>query len=295
MASGDTKTEALLNILGNGGDASKYDGSGNTKTQNYILDAIGRMESVEEEVEELKNNPDVVDIVATYADLQAYDKSKLTDNDIIRVLTDETHDGNSTYYRYSKSSKTFSYIGTSKQYSNFIGTNGYNVGVAGLVPAPIPTDAGKFLKADGTWDSAASKNYVDTFIQRKDYDPTPADTGYVGQIWEETNYGNLYVCTEDDGQGNYVWQTIGGGGGGSQSDPIDFTPDFKNGAPDAMQLYGYEGIPGQRGIWYRDDSGGQGRVFTFYEYVCVTSRKNSQTLETEYLWFKGNQQNYSWN
>lgn len=47
MASGDTKTEALLNILGNGGTGDEYRGSGNTKTQNYILDAIDRINSLD--------------------------------------------------------------------------------------------------------------------------------------------------------------------------------------------------------------------------------------------------------
>lgn len=39
-------------------------------------------------------------------------------------------------------------------YSNFVGTDGQTAGTAGLVPAPATTDAGKFLKADGTWDTA---------------------------------------------------------------------------------------------------------------------------------------------
>lgn len=47
MANGDTKTEALLNILGNGGDASEYKGCCNTKTQQYILDAIERIENLQ--------------------------------------------------------------------------------------------------------------------------------------------------------------------------------------------------------------------------------------------------------
>ena len=111
MASGDTKTEALLNILGNGGDASAYRGCCNTKTQNYILDAIDRVDNVEQEVEELKNNPDVVDIVDTYQDLENYDTQRLTNNDIIRVLQDETHSGNSTYYRFTKNPDTWTFIG----------------------------------------------------------------------------------------------------------------------------------------------------------------------------------------
>lgn len=111
MASGDTKTEALLDILGSGGDASGYRGCCNTKSQAYILDAIDRVQTLQDDIDELRNNPDVVDIVDTYADLQAYDTQHLTDNDIIRVLTDETHNGNSTYYRFDKSTDTWTFIG----------------------------------------------------------------------------------------------------------------------------------------------------------------------------------------
>lgn len=43
---------------------------------------------------------------------------------------------------------------TDTTYSNFTGTDGTAAGTAGLVPAPATTDVGKFLKADGTWDTA---------------------------------------------------------------------------------------------------------------------------------------------
>lgn len=43
---------------------------------------------------------------------------------------------------------------TDTTYSNFTGTDGTSAGASGLVPAPATTDAGKFLKADGTWDTA---------------------------------------------------------------------------------------------------------------------------------------------
>lgn len=111
MASGDTKTEALLNVLGNGGSIEGITGCCNTKTQNYIIDAINRIQNVENEVAEIINNPDVVDIVNTYADLQAYDTQHLGDKAVIRVLNDETHNGHSTYYRYDKSAGTWTYIG----------------------------------------------------------------------------------------------------------------------------------------------------------------------------------------
>lgn len=43
---------------------------------------------------------------------------------------------------------------TDTTYSAFTGTDGNTAGTSGLVPAPATTDAGKFLKADGTWDTA---------------------------------------------------------------------------------------------------------------------------------------------
>ena len=154
MADGDTKTQQYLDIAANGTRAQLPSNSCcNTRTQDLIVGVAERIMDVEDEVEELKNNPDVADIVATYADLQNYDTSTLTDKDIIRVLADETHDGDSTYYRYSTSSDSFTYIGESKQYTDFVGTDGTAAGTNGLVPAPAATDAGKFLKADGTWDT----------------------------------------------------------------------------------------------------------------------------------------------
>lgn len=52
---------------------------------------------------------------------------------------------------------------TDTTYSDFVGTDGQTAGTAGLVPAPATTDAGKFLKADGTWDDAGSPiNVVQT-------------------------------------------------------------------------------------------------------------------------------------
>lgn len=152
MASGDTKTEHFLDVLANGSRADiPTDNCCNTKTQNYILGAVNRMISLEEEVEELQNNPDVTDIVSTYQDLTNYDKTTLTDGDVIRVLTDSTHDDESAYYRYNAATDSFGYIGTTRAYTDFVGTSGGMAGAAGLVPAPQATDADKFLKSDGTW------------------------------------------------------------------------------------------------------------------------------------------------
>lgn len=112
MASGDTREQQYLGIAANGNRADlPTETCCETRTQTLTREVAERVIRLDEEVQEIKNNPDVVDIVDTYADLQAYDTQHLTDKDIIRVLNDETHDGYSTYYRYNKQSGTFTYIG----------------------------------------------------------------------------------------------------------------------------------------------------------------------------------------
>lgn len=67
---------------------------------------------MQREITEIKANPDVVDIVATKADLDSYDKSTLTDKDIVKVLVDESQKGGMSYYRYSTGTNEFTLIGT---------------------------------------------------------------------------------------------------------------------------------------------------------------------------------------
>lgn len=66
------------------------------------------------EIETIEASSDVVDVVGTYAELQAYDTSKLHDNDLIKVLQDETHDDAITYYRWNGSA--FTYVGAEGPY-----------------------------------------------------------------------------------------------------------------------------------------------------------------------------------
>lgn len=116
MAKGDTKTNQYLDIAANGTRADlPTDTCCETRSQTLIREVAERIIDLEEEVQELEDNPDVTDIVDTYADLMAYDTSKLTDRDIIRVLNDETHNGESTYYRYSKATGSWTYIGSTGQ------------------------------------------------------------------------------------------------------------------------------------------------------------------------------------
>ena len=64
------------------------------------------------QIDAISSASDVVDVVGTYAELQSYDTSKLSDNDIIKVLTDETHDDAISYYRWNDTTNAFTYIGS---------------------------------------------------------------------------------------------------------------------------------------------------------------------------------------
>ena len=68
--------------------------------------------ALQEQIDALVSKQELADIVGTYADLQAYDKTKLNNNDILEVLQDETHDNAVSYYKYNSSSQTFSYVGS---------------------------------------------------------------------------------------------------------------------------------------------------------------------------------------
>lgn len=163
-----------------------------------VLDRQAADNVLQGEIDDIKNSPDVVDIVATYAALQAYDTSKLGDNDIVRVLQDETHDGQSTYYRWNKQSSSWTYIGavgdyytkgqvdtlladkqdeltaganitidanneisaTDTTYSDFTGATIQQAGTSGLVPAPTTSDPDKYLKGDGSWGTPTGTTYT---------------------------------------------------------------------------------------------------------------------------------------
>ena len=69
MANGDTKTEAMLNVLGNGGSGDEFRGCCNTKTQSYILDAIDRINAIQpggsSDFNDLDNRPQLNGVAMT--------------------------------------------------------------------------------------------------------------------------------------------------------------------------------------------------------------------------------------
>lgn len=71
---------------------------------------------LQSQIDALTSKSDVVDIVGTYAQLQAYDTSSLGNNDIVKVLEDSTHDNTMSYYRWNATTQQWSYIGSEGAY-----------------------------------------------------------------------------------------------------------------------------------------------------------------------------------
>lgn len=71
---------------------------------------------LQQTIEALEDRSDVVDVVGTHAELEDYDTTNLGDNDVIKVLNDETHEGAITYYRWNKTAKTWAYVGETGPY-----------------------------------------------------------------------------------------------------------------------------------------------------------------------------------
>lgn len=68
--------------------------------------------ALQSQIDAITSKSDIVDIVGTKADLDEYDTSDLGNNDIVKVLNDETHDDAPSYYRWSTTTNTWSYVGS---------------------------------------------------------------------------------------------------------------------------------------------------------------------------------------
>ena len=125
------------------------------------LDKIEQeIKDMQKEIEDLRNSPDVVDIVATYAALQAYDTSSLGDKDVVRVLADATHDGQSTYYRWSKNTSTWTYIGAAGDYY----TKSQVDTLLNGKQATLTFDSTPTANSSNPVTSDGIKSYVDTIV-----------------------------------------------------------------------------------------------------------------------------------
>ena len=114
----DLTTQAQQNAL-NSGITSTLVGQITTNKNNITNEVTDRQNAdndLQQQIDAISASSDVTDIVGTHAELEAYDTSKLKDNDIIKVLQDETEDNATTYYRWSTHTDTFTLIGEEGPY-----------------------------------------------------------------------------------------------------------------------------------------------------------------------------------
>lgn len=73
---------------------------------------------LQNQIDAIVAGADVRDIVGTYTDLQNYDTSGLNNNDVIKVISDSTHNNASSYYRWVivGGEGSWSYIGSEGPY-----------------------------------------------------------------------------------------------------------------------------------------------------------------------------------
>lgn len=78
---------------------------GNERTSRESSDV-----ALQNQIDAITASSDVVDVVSTYQELSDYDTSSLTEDDIIKVMQDETHSNAISYFRWQLS--TWVYIGS---------------------------------------------------------------------------------------------------------------------------------------------------------------------------------------
>ena len=211
MANGDTKTEALLNILGNGGSGDEYKGCCNTKTQQYILDAIDRINNLSPGGGAIKTLTDA-DAKGEYEDVKyvelwtlpsgIYVKDANTDFTVAYALEEGeplimvamdlpaiflVYNSDNYIVSITQTADAIAYVATDglgdiieplRSFGDiFTGTNGDDPGIVGLVPAPETADLGKFLSAEGYWKDLPDVSAVKTL--------TAADYNYPENAPEE--------------------------------------------------------------------------------------------------------------
>lgn len=71
-----------------------------------------KAQELQKQIDAITSASDVEDVVGTKAELDEYETSKLFDNNIIKVLKDESQDNATTYYRWDTETSAFTLIGS---------------------------------------------------------------------------------------------------------------------------------------------------------------------------------------
>ena len=86
--------------------------------ESAIIGLVGDLQDIRQSIEAIEASSDVVDVVASKAALDSYDTSELHDNDIVKVLLDESRSNVISYYRWviTEGVGAWSYVGEQGPY-----------------------------------------------------------------------------------------------------------------------------------------------------------------------------------
>lgn len=162
------------------------------------------------QIDALAASSDVTDIVGTKAQLDNYDTSKLNDNDIIKVLQDESQNDETTYYRWSTTNQSFTLIGEEGPYytkaeSNVllqakqdVLTAGANINITNNVISSTDTtySAGNAITIDANNEISADIYPADYFTAEASMTETGSEVSFDGTIPASMSFDNLYGDSE---------------------------------------------------------------------------------------------------
>lgn len=145
---------------------------------------------------------DVKDIVGTYAELQQYDTSTLGDRDIIKVLQDETHQDETTYYRWDASTSTFTLIGEEGPYYTKAAADTLLNAKADKTATYTKTETDTLLNAKADKTTTYTKTETDTLLGAKQDALTAGEAiDITNNVIKATNTGKAKELTSAD----YNW------------------------------------------------------------------------------------------
>lgn len=139
---------------------------------------------LQSQIDTITSASDVVDIVGTYQELQSYDTSSLSDNDIVVVLSDSTHNNAKSYYRWNKSNSQWAYIGSEGVY--------YTKAEADSLFVPLTRKVnGKVLSSDITLTYSDVGALADTTIIPTNVSQLTNDSNYATETYVQNYIASL--------------------------------------------------------------------------------------------------------
>lgn len=238
-----------------------------TRIDNEVLARQQADNGLQSQIDAITSKSDVVDVVANYAALQAYDTSTLGNNDVVKVLDDETHEDALTYYRWSTTTQTWTYIGQEAPYYSKGQmdvklaekqdklTAGANIQIEnGTISATDTTyTAGNGLNLNGTEFSAdtdvlATKEDLEGYYTKPEADNLLApklEAEVVAELPTTGAEGKLYLTpkahTTQTATGNPITATISEGAGVIESFKLDGDTDQQSYEGKNLLRYPYTG------------------------------------------------------